>query len=273
MFQLECGAQFGGNSVQPDDALTQTLAALVHHGKASCEYVSLLLGVPRSRMCLLHAPLPAVALGAMATTGPHRDLLRLDPQLLLGVLALLDPPQLEFALGELRRGALPEMLALLLAPTQISEVGFERAHGRLSRLRATQQRCVAEPRAPRAALGKRVGLTLLRGMPALGVLFLGDHATQSMGAIGRLQGPTADGPRAHPAGAGAGACDSTSRPFRGSYSSSRSRHAMRDCSDHSSMNPGEAVCEKRPPDSEKEARPASYTACGDSRVTTRAWPL
>ncbi len=37
----------------------------------------------------------------------------------------------------------------------------------------------------------------------------------------------------------------------------RRRQAMRDCSDHSSMKPGEAVCEKRPPDSEKDARLAS----------------
>jgi len=37
----------------------------------------------------------------------------------------------------------------------------------------------------------------------------------------------------------------------------RSRQAIRDCSDHSSMNPGEAVWEKRPPDCAKEARLAS----------------
>ena len=270
MFQFECGAQLGSNSLQRDDALPQALAALVHRGEATCECVSLLLGVLRSRMRLLHPPLPAVALGAVATTGSHRDLLRLDPQLLLGVLPLLDPPQLELALGELRRGALPQMLALLLAPTQIGEVGLERAHRRLSRLRAAQQRGVAEPRAARAALSKRVGLTLMRGMPALGVLFLGDHPTQSMGAIGRLPGLYFRWPPGRTPG---GRRSRRPRPFRGSYSSSRSRHAMRDCSDHSSMNPGEAACEKRPPDSEKEARLASYTAWGDSRVTTRAWPL
>jgi hypothetical protein len=32
---------------------------------------------------------------------------------------------------------------------------------------------------------------------------------------------------------------------------------MRDCSDHSSMNPGEAAWEKSPPDCENEARRAS----------------
>src|SRR4051794_18358237 len=37
----------------------------------------------------------------------------------------------------------------------------------------------------------------------------------------------------------------------------RIRCAIRDCSDHSSMNPGEAVWEKRPPDSANEARSAS----------------
>ena len=37
----------------------------------------------------------------------------------------------------------------------------------------------------------------------------------------------------------------------------RSRQAMRDCSDHSSMKPGEAVWENRPPGLQKEARLAS----------------
>jgi len=37
----------------------------------------------------------------------------------------------------------------------------------------------------------------------------------------------------------------------------RSRQAIRDCSENSSMKPGEAVCEKSPPDSAKEARLAS----------------
>jgi hypothetical protein len=37
----------------------------------------------------------------------------------------------------------------------------------------------------------------------------------------------------------------------------RSRQAMRDCNDHSSMNPGEALCENRPPDCANEARLAS----------------
>ena len=37
----------------------------------------------------------------------------------------------------------------------------------------------------------------------------------------------------------------------------RSRQAMRDCSDHSSMKPGEAVCEKSPPDSANDASAAS----------------
>ncbi len=52
-----------------------------------------------------------------------------------------------------------------------------------------------------------------------------------------------------------------------------SRHAIRDCNENSSMNPGEAVWEKRPPDSVKEARLASYTAFSEERVMTRAWPL
>ena len=42
-----------------------------------------------------------------------------------------------------------------------------------------------------------------------------------------------------------------------SLRSSRSRWAMRDCSDHSSMNPGEACWENSPPDSAKVASWAS----------------
>ena len=40
-------------------------------------------------------------------------------------------------------------------------------------------------------------------------------------------------------------------PMRCRYPSSswRTRQAMRDCSDQSSMNPGEACCENSPPDS------------------------
>jgi hypothetical protein len=37
----------------------------------------------------------------------------------------------------------------------------------------------------------------------------------------------------------------------------RSRQAIRDCNDHSSMKPGDAAWEKRPPDSEKVASWAS----------------
>src|SRR2546421_6803544 len=51
------------------------------------------------------------------------------------------------------------------------------------------------------------------------------------------------------------------------------RHAILDCSDHSSMNPGDAAWENKPPDSAKVASWASYTALGDERVTTRAEPL
>ena len=51
------------------------------------------------------------------------------------------------------------------------------------------------------------------------------------------------------------------------------RQAIRDCSDHSSMNPGEASCENSPPDSLNVASCASYTALGDERVTTLADPL
>ena len=38
---------------------------------------------------------------------------------------------------------------------------------------------------------------------------------------------------------------------------SRRRRAMRDCSDHSSMKPGDACCENRPPDSANVASWAS----------------
>ena len=175
MLQFEGGAQFGGNSLQRDHALPQALAALVHRGEASRECVPLLLGVLRGRMCLLDAPLPAVALGAVATTGAHGDLLGLDPQLLLGVLALLDAAQLQLALGELRGDVLARTLTLDLARAQIGEVGLERAHRRLGRLGATQQGRIAQPGAAGTAFGERVVLLLLRGTFAPRLVFLGDH--------------------------------------------------------------------------------------------------
>ncbi len=155
---------------------------------------------------------------------------------------------------------------------QVGEVGLQRAHRRLGRLGAAQQGRIAQPGAAGTALGERVLLLLVRGAFAPRFVFLGDHHRPEYGRdrTGFRTSSRLGGRHAIPAQL---AREATRLRVGEPYSSSRSRHAMRDCSDHSSMNPGEAVWEKRPPDSEKEARLASYTACGDSRVTTRAWPL
>ncbi len=172
---LEGGAQFGGDALQRGDASPQALATLVHRGEASGERVSLLLGVLCGGLCLLGATLPVVELGAPATTSAHGGLLGLDAQLLLCVLALLDSAQLQLALGQLHGGALPHALALGLAPAQIGEVSLKRAHRRLSRLGATQQGRIAQPRTAGTALGERVLFLLVRGTFAPRLVFLRDH--------------------------------------------------------------------------------------------------
>ena len=162
----------------------------------------------------------------MTTTGTYGNLLSFDAELLLGVLALLDPSQLKLTLGQLRSDVLALALTLGLTQTQIGEMGLKRTHRRLRRLGASQQSGVAEPGTTGTALGERVALLFRREAPTRRLISLWHH------------------------------------PYRvcvppDAYSCSRIRHAMRDCSDHSSIKPGEAVCEKRPPDSEKEARAAS----------------
>jgi len=261
MLQLDGGAQLASNSLQRYHTRAQSLAALVHRGETSCECVALLLGILRGGLRLLHTPPPTVALCAVAAARAHGGLFGLDAQLLLGVLALLDTAQLQLALGQLHGGALPHTLALGLAPAQIGDVGLQGAYRLLGPLGAAQQSRVAQPRAAGTALGERVLLLLLRGAFAPCLVFLRDHhaSEYERDRTGRHRTP-------RPLTSGRGWVGSH-------YSSSRNRHAMRDCSDHSSMKPGEAVWEKRPPDCENEARLASYTACGDSRVTTRAWPL
>src|SRR5437660_818855 len=53
----------------------------------------------------------------------------------------------------------------------------------------------------------------------------------------------------------------------------RIAYAMRDWRLHSSVNPGLACCEKRPPDSPKPASSGSYSALGEERATGVALPL
>src|SRR5258708_23063161 len=72
---------------------------------------------------------------------PREALLRLDPQLLLGVLTLLDPSQLALPLGAVhalrlahRGPAAPLLLGLLEPRLQAGDLAFQRLDGRLRRL-------------------------------------------------------------------------------------------------------------------------------------------
>ena len=117
----------------------------------------------------------------MATAQPHGGLLGLDAQLLLGVLALLDPAQLALALGEPRGGGLTFALGLHLAAAQVGEMGLQRVHRRLRRLRTTGEGRAGEPRAAGAALGQRVAFALLRGATAKRLVLLGYHRSSEYG--------------------------------------------------------------------------------------------
>ena len=121
------------------------------------------------------------------------------------------------------------------------DVALERLDGRLGRLGATQEGVLAGLHgAARAALGEQVALTGGVGPPrGMGVVTMRMIPRRSS-VIGLRLHRTR--PRAR-----------RPRP----QESWRRRQAMRDCSDHSSMKPGEAVWENRPPDSANEARLAS----------------
>src|SRR6185437_417114 len=119
-------------------------------------------------------------LGALAAIAlePGHAVLGLDAQLLLGVLALLDPAQLALALGAMRAlgleqlgDAAPFLLGVAKTLLEAGDVAFERLDGGFRGLgTALQCRLAALGRAPRAPFGEEVGLA------RAGFLALLDHA-------------------------------------------------------------------------------------------------
>ena len=220
------------------------------------------------------AQLQPVELGAVAPAQAHGGLLRLHTQLLLCILALLDTAQLAIALGELSGSSLALELRLNLAVTQVRKMGLECANGRLGGLRATQQSRVAEPRAAGTPLSERIALTLPRGTVAGRLFSLGYHCDSEYGRdrtgirdshllpLPHVAGPhTADPPprlsRALLGRAPRGAAyPAELKPPRASPVRAGAKPSATAATE-SSMNPGEAVCGKRPPDSEKVASRAS----------------
>ncbi len=207
---------------------TLTRAALLIEGSLELDRATLQLG---------HALLKLVQGSALAVdpgdapVGVLERLLRLDAQLLLGVLLLLDAPELQLALGQALGAATGRLLGLEQALLQAREMGLERLDRGLSRLGAAQQPGVPGLRgAHGAALGEQVALAALRRPARRRLRFFGDHRVSV-----RLP-PDA------------------MRPAQGRL---RRRQAMRDCSENSSMKPGEAVCENSPPEAAKLARLAS----------------
>src|SRR6185437_13934022 len=107
-------------------------------------------------------------LGALAAIAlePGHAVLGLDAQLLLGVLALLDPAQLALALGAMRAlgleqlgDAAPFLLGVAKTLLEAGDVAFERLDGGSRGLgTALQCRLAALGRAPRAPFGEEVGL-------------------------------------------------------------------------------------------------------------------
>ncbi len=178
---IERGAQLDGGALQGGDTALQADAALAHPGEARGERGALFLGVLCGGMCLLGTPLQPVELNTVDTAQAHGGLLGLDAQLLLGVLALLDPAQLTIALGELRGGDLPLVLGLRLTAAQVGEVGLERVDGGFRGLGATCERRVAEPSAAGTPLGEHVELALAREALAGSLAFLRYHRTSEYG--------------------------------------------------------------------------------------------
>ena len=194
------------------------------------------------RVGLLGAALQPFERGVVGAAQAGGRLFGLDAQPLLGVLALLDAAQLDLALGELLRQ--PARARPLAGGDAGRQVGLQRAHRRLGRLCAAS-RAGLPSHARRARRSEARSLS--RGAPASswGI------TPSAYGRLGRIRDGSLLEPRAATRG-------DSSRPRTGSLlGGRRSRQAMRECSEKSSMKPGAAVCEKRPPDSEKEARPAS----------------
>src|SRR6185437_10782613 len=107
-------------------------------------------------------------LGALAalTLEAGEPVLGLDAQLLLGVLALLDPAQLALARGAVRTlgleqlgDAAPFLLGVAQPLLQAGDVAFQRLHGGFGRLgTALQRRLAALGGASRASLGQEIRL-------------------------------------------------------------------------------------------------------------------
>ena len=111
-----------------------------------------------------------VDLGAALALELRAAVLGLDAQLLLGVLALLDAPQLVLTLSRRRLLGIeppgeerPLLRGLPQPLLQARQVGLERLHGRLGRLGTAGERIrsvggIRINRAARAALGQQIAL-------------------------------------------------------------------------------------------------------------------
>ena len=177
------------------------------------------------------------------------------------------------------------LLGLAQALLEARHVGLERAHGRLGRLRAADQRGVAGlHRAARAAFGQQVALGPAAAPPsprrtAAGVSLplpsrcsygapdgLGTRPSAARITRAASRAPLARCRADEPLAIACAAACRASRPATDTDGarvrmlprhSLCSRQAIRDCSDHSSMKPGEAACENSPPDCANDARLAS----------------
>ena len=121
----------------------------------------------RSSLLVLQPAAHAFGLQAALAVDRGKAVLRLDPQLLLGVLALLDAAQLMLSLPGLLALGLEDLrqpagllLRLLQALLQAGDVALERLNGRFGGLGATGERRLAALRgAPRAAFGEQIALS------------------------------------------------------------------------------------------------------------------
>src|SRR6185312_6689556 len=128
---------------------------------------------------------------ALLALEPRQSSLGLDAKLLLGVLALLDPPQLALALGRVGSLGLEQggraaalLLGLLKTGLEARDVTFERLDGRFGRLRAALQgRLAGLGRAARSALGEEVRLAHPAARP--GVVALLHHGVKARPRPGR----------------------------------------------------------------------------------------
>ena len=212
-------------------------------GELALQPLEALGEIPGAALALVKAPAHPVRLRPALALDSEQAVLCLDPQLLLGVLALLDSPQLMLsldravALGLEQLGDLPALLlGLAQALLQARHMTLEGLDGRFGGLGAGRERRLAALGGPAGpAFGEQVALATA---PCTARVSPGSLVSLSHHVA--LDATPSTGQRALLAG----------------YSLRR-RQAMRDCSDHSSMNPGEAVWLNSPPDCEKDASEAS----------------